>query len=133
MKNKSFSHSFVIQGKIFLYLFYRSLEVDAKAHTCAEKGLILEGKCCIVVVLNVPETFWGNADTLAFDFTNNTLDNDFVTWNAKHLDLVLYLVYNVFCPILGLVVIILFVFKTAAYNFLDNILGFWRIKSKMAN
>ena len=98
----------------------RSLVVDAENNTCAEEGAVRVGERGVVIILLIPEAFACNAHTLTVELADNCLHDDLVGWYAQLLHGGAYLISQLLCEVLSLLVLVDFlVGKVLGDNFFD--------------
>ena len=106
-----------------------SFIVDAENHARAEKRGVAECEAGIIIVGIVPETLWGDTDTLAGNLSNNSLHDNFVGGDVEQFHLRLYLLNDVFNPGFGLSLVVLFALKLFLDYILYDVAHLWRVKS----
>ena len=87
----------------------RSLVVNSKDDSSAEKGVILIRITRVVIICVIPKALGGNANTLACHLTNDTLNDNLVTGNMAFIfDLLSDGINDLFRPMFGMCVIVFF-------------------------
>lgn len=106
--------------QIFYNRWKRSFVVDSKNDASAEQTLVWKSKVGVVVILNVPETLACYTHTLALNFADHSLNNDFVWGDGWRFQGCPDLVNDVFRPPLGAGVVVLLALEVALDHLLDT-------------
>ena len=94
--------------------------INSENNTSAKQTLVLKSEICKVVISCIPKTFTCYTHSLAFDFSDNWLNYNFVLGYGMRFKLGSNLVYNVFRPYFRLVVVVAFTFKYSLDHIFNN-------------